>query len=117
MPGFEKIGKEEQKALNKLFEDNKGNKIKFPLFKPRVYVKRFENLFAKYVGSKYACCVSSGTAAIKTALVAAGVSKGDEVIIQSFTFIAPVEAIVDLGAVPIVININKTLNMCPKELA
>ena len=49
-------------------------------------------------------------------MVAAGVKKGDEVIIQSFTFIAPVEAIADIGAVPILVDIDETLNMCPIDL-
>ena len=54
--------------------------------------------------------------AIKIALVAAGVKNGDEVLIQSFTFVAPVEAIVDLGAKPVLVDIDETLNMCPKDL-
>ena len=48
---------------------------------------------------------------IKIALVAAGVKNGDEVLIQSFTFVAPVEAIVDLGAKPVLVDIDETLNM------
>ena len=55
--------------------------------------------------------VSSGTAALKTALITAGVKPGDEVITQAFTFIATVEAIVDVGATPIIVNIDETLNM------
>ena len=60
--------------------------------------------------------VSSGTAAIKTALIAAGVKHGDEVITQCFNFIAVVEAIIDIGAKPIITEINETLNMCPEDL-
>ena len=79
-------------------------------------INKFEKEFAKYVGAKYAVCVTSGTAAIKIALLAAGVKPGDEVITQSFTFIAVVEAIIDVGAIPIITEINDTLNMCPKDL-
>ena len=114
MPGYELINNDEKKALLKLFD--KKDYGKRPLFRPRVYVKKFEQAFSKFIGSKYSCCVSSGTAAIKIALVAAGVKKGDEVLVQSFTFIAPVEAIVDLGAKPVLVNIDETLNMCPKDL-
>jgi|TARA_Y100000294_G_scaffold177252_1_gene202025 8-amino-3,8-dideoxy-alpha-D-manno-octulosonate transaminase len=114
MPGFELINNEEKKALLKLFD--KKDYGKRPLFRPRIYVKKFEQAFSKFIGSKYSCCVSSGTAAIKIALVAAGIKKGDEVLIQSFTFVAPVEAIVDLGAKPVLVNIDETLNMCPKDL-
>ena len=114
MPGYELINNDEKKAILKLFD--KKDYGKRPLFRPRVYVKKFEQDFSKFIGSKYSCCVSSGTAVIKIALVAAGVKKGDEVLVQSFTFIAPVEAIVDLGAKPVLVNIDETLNMCPKDL-
>ncbi len=114
MPGFELINNEEKKALLRLFDKKYYGKR--PLFRPRIYVKKFEQAFSKYIGSKYSCCVSSGTAAIKIALVAAGIKKDDEVLIQSFTFVAPVEAIVDLGAKPVLVNIDETLNMCPKDL-
>ena len=79
-------------------------------------MKEFEYKFAKYVNSKYAICVTSGTAAIKIALLAAGVKPNDEVITQSFTFIAVIEAIVDVGAIPVVTEVDETLNMCPKDL-
>ena len=72
--------------------------------------------FSNYIGTKYAVAVSSGTAAIKTALVSIGVKPGDEIITQSFTFIATVEAIMDIGAKPVIVNIDETLNMCPIEL-
>ncbi len=116
MPGFEFINDLEKKAILDLFEKNKKKYGTFPLFRPRKYVKKFEEKFANYIGVKYACCVTSGTAAIKVALIAAGVKKGDEVIIQSFTFVAPVEAIIDIGAKPVLVNVDETLNMCPIEL-
>jgi len=109
MPGYELIGKQERAAINEIFD-------KKDLFYNGIRVKKFEKKFANYVGVKYAVAVSSGTAAIKTALIAAGIKKGDEVITQAFTFVATVEAIVDIEAIPIIVNINETLNMCPEEL-
>ena len=109
MPGYELIDKKEKKAINEIFE-------KQELFYNGKRVKEFENRFSKYIGTKYSVAVSSGTAAIKTALISLGVQRGDEVITQSFTFIATVEAIMDIGAKPIIVNINETLNMCPNEL-
>ena len=79
-------------------------------------VRIFEKLIANHFKSKYVQCVSSGTAAIKIGLKALGVKSGDEVITQAFNFIATVEAILDLGATPIITNIDDTLNMCPKDL-
>ena len=65
----------------------------------------------KIFKSNYALAVSSGTAAIKIGLKALGVKRGDEVITQAFNFIATIEAIIDCGAKPILVNIDKTLNM------
>ena len=109
MPGFELIGKEERNAVNEIFDTKS-------LFYNGKRVKRFERQFADYIGVDYAVAVSSGTAALKTALVAAGIKQGDEVITQSFTFIATVEAIADIGAIPIIVNIDETLNMDVDEL-
>ena len=114
MPGWELIDKKEKKAVNSLFDKLKSG-IK-PIFYNSEKVKLFEKKFAKEVGHKYAVAVSSGTAAIKTSLVAAGIKPGDEVITQAFTFIATVEAIIDLGAKPIITEIDETLNMCAKDL-
>jgi len=118
MPGFELIGKEERDAINKLFDDGgilfahgfdqvRNNKYR---------VREFEKKFAEYLGVQYAQAVTSGTAALKVGLIALGVKPGDEVITQAFTFVATVEAILDVGAVPVVVNIDETLNMDLDEL-
>lgn len=118
MPGFELVGKEERDAVNKLFDD--GGVLFAHGFEAirnnRYHVREFEEQFAKFLGVKYAQAVSSGTAAIKIALIALGVKPGDEVITQSFTFIATAEAIIDIGAKPVFINVDDTLNMDPEEL-
>ena len=118
MPGFELVGEEERKAVNNLFDDGG---ILFAhgfdnMRSGRYHVREFEKQFANYLGVKYALAVSSGTAALKVALVALGVKRGDEVITQSFTFVAVAEAIVDVGAKPVFVNIDETLNMDPNEL-
>ena len=118
MPGFELVGEEERKAVNDLFDD--GGVLFAHGFENmrsgRYHVREFEKQFANYLGVKYAQAVSSGTAALKVALVALGVKRGDEVITQSFTFVAVAEAIVDVGAKPVFVNIDETLNMDPNEL-
>ncbi len=118
MPGFELIGEEERKAVNDLFDDGG---ILFAhgfdnMRNDRYHVREFERQFADYLGVKYAQAVSSGTAALKISLIALGVKPGDEVITQAFTFIATAEAIIDIGAKPVFVNINETLNMDPSEL-
>jgi dTDP-4-amino-4,6-dideoxygalactose transaminase len=77
-------------------------------------VSGLENEIASYCGTKYAVGVASGTDAIQLALRAAGVGQGNEVITVPFTFIATAEAISNVGAKPILIDIDlKTYNMNP----
>jgi 8-amino-3,8-dideoxy-alpha-D-manno-octulosonate transaminase len=68
------------------------------------------------MGVKHALAVSSGTGALIAALKAMGVTRGDEVITQSHTFIATVEAIVECGATPVITEVDATLNMDPADL-
>ena len=70
-------------------------------------VKEFEENFARYVGTKYAIAVSSGTAALYLSLLGLGIKKGDIVITQSATFVATANAIVQAGATPLFIDINR----------
>lgn len=119
MPGFEVIGPEERAAVNAVFDDG-GILFRHgwdSQRKGRYRVLEFERAFAEYLGVRHALAVASGTAALKIALVALGVRPGDEVVTQAFTFIATVEAIVDVGAVPVVVNVDDTLNMDPEALA
>ncbi len=117
MPGFELIGQEERDALNALMDE--GGVFfahGFDAKRKRFHVREFEADFCAYLGCGDALCVSSGTAAIKVALKAIGVGFGDEVITQSFNFIADVEAIIDCGATPVIAGSDDTLNMDPAQL-
>jgi dTDP-4-amino-4,6-dideoxygalactose transaminase len=64
-------------------------------------VAEFESHFSQYLGVKHVVAVGSGTDALRLALLAAGIGRGDEVITTPMTFIATVEAIVQSGAVPV----------------
>src|SRR3989339_394720 len=71
-------------------------------------VKEFEKQFAKKIGTKYACAVSSGTAGLHLAMIAAGVKPGDEVITSSFSFVASANCILYVGAKPVFVDIDPT---------
>ena len=119
MPGFETIDKQELNHLKKIFQNGGGVLFRHGFEKIRknsFQVDKFEKKFAEKFKSKYALAVSSGTAALRVALASLGIGKNDEVITQSFTFVATVEAIVESGAKPICTEIDNTLNMCPDDL-
>lgn len=70
-------------------------------------VQEFEKLASKFVKSKYAIAVNSGTAALQAALLALDVKSGDEVLLPSFTFVATANAVMSVGAKPIFVDILK----------
>jgi 8-amino-3,8-dideoxy-alpha-D-manno-octulosonate transaminase len=117
MPGYELIDSLEKKALLDIFKQGTiffahG----FDKVRKNYHVREFEDLCKKYFKVKHCLMVSSGTAAIKIGLKSLGVKRGDEVITQSFNFIATIEAILDIGAVPRITSIDNSLNMCPLDL-
>jgi perosamine synthetase len=65
------------------------------------FVGRFEHDLARRLGIAHAVATVTGTAAIHTALVVAGVGAGDEVVVSTLTFIAPVNAVRYIGAIPV----------------
>ena len=71
-------------------------------------VAALEEQFAAYCGSKFAVAVNSGTAALHTALYAAGIGPGDEVITTPFNFMATINTIILLGGRPVLVYIEPT---------
>ena len=119
MPGFEIIGIEEKKALNEIFETSNG--VLFPhgfdaLRNNRYRVREFEKQFSEKFGCLFTQAVTSGTVAQLVAMVAMGIKAGDEVITQAHTFVATVESILAIGAVPVIVDVDDTYNMDPIDL-
>ncbi len=81
------------------------------------WIEQLEQKFAKMLGVKYACAVSSGTAGLHIALVAAGIGDGDEVITSPFSFVASSNSILYVGAKPVFIDVDPvTYNMDPTKI-
>ncbi len=78
----------------------------------------FERLVRDYTGSKYSHATSSATTGLHLALHSLGVGPGDEVIIPDFSFPATANVVVQLGAVPVFVDIDiDTFNICPELIA
>lgn len=76
------------------------------------FVERFEKNLAKASLRKHGIAVSSGTAALDVAIEALGISKGDEVILPSFTIISCINQIIRVGAIPVLVDSDpNTWNM------
>ncbi len=118
MPGYEIIGEEEKREILDVLARKTLFRYEFHEQREGIYkVEEFEKEFAGYCGVKHALAVSSGTAALKVALSALGISPGDEVITQGFTFVATWEAILDAGAIPVFAEIDETLCLDPDDIA
>ena len=74
-------------------------------------ITNFENLFKKYVGSKYAVACNSGTSALHIALKVAGLRPNDEVILPSLTFAATANSVIYNQGIPIFFSCDKYLNI------
>lgn len=80
-------------------------------------VRRFESEFARFVDAKYAVAVNSGTASLHLALLANGITSGDEVILPSFTFTGTAEAVALTGAKPVFADIDpQTYNIDSQKI-
>jgi len=100
------ITRAEKRAVNKVLSSGQLGQGK--------KVEEFEEMFAKYVGSKYAVAVSSGTSALFLSLRALGIGEGDNVIVPSLTFTASASVIHHCGATPIFCDVDMK-NLCMDE--
>jgi 8-amino-3,8-dideoxy-alpha-D-manno-octulosonate transaminase len=117
MAGAELIGKEEIKEVMDVLETGILMRYGFDKERKGIFkVREFEEAFARYCQTQYALGVTSGSAALKVALTALDIGPGDEVLVPAFTFLATYEAVMEVGAIPIMVDIDDTLNLDPQEI-
>lgn len=81
------------------------------------FVGEFESAFAAYIGVEHAASVCNGTVALHLALLALGIGPGDEVIVPTLTYIAPVNAISYTGATPVFVDsLRSSWQMDPEDV-
>jgi len=78
-------------------------------------VLRFEEAFARYMGTRFALGVTSGTAALDCAVAGLGIGPGDEVIVPAYTWWSDYTCVVHAGALPVFADIDRTFNLDPKD--
>ncbi|MCT8340987.1 DegT/DnrJ/EryC1/StrS family aminotransferase [Flavobacteriaceae bacterium TK19130] len=114
MPGFEQFGDEERAQVNDVLDSGILMRYGFDNLRNGHWkAKEFEQAFADKMKADYCQLVSSGTAALTVALASAGIGAGDEVIMPTFTFVASFESILQIGAVPVLVDIDETLTLKP----
>ena len=114
MPGFELFGDKERKQVNDVLDSGVLMRYGFDGMRNGHWkAKELEKALEKRMQVNHAQLVSSGTAALTVALACAKVGRGDEVILPTFTFVASFEAVLSVGAVPILVDVDDTLTLDP----
>lgn len=117
MPGAEIFGKEEIKAITDVIERKMVHRYGSHATRGGHYkAEDFENKAKSLTGAKHALAVANGTAGLIVALKGLGVGAGSEVITSPFSFIATIESIIAVNAVPVFADIDDTLSLCPDSV-
>ncbi len=116
-PGMELIGEEEKRELIEVLEG--GYLFRYgspdnPAFRAKVY--QLEQEVARRMAVAHAVAVNSGTAALQVALGGLGIGPGDEVIVPGYTFIASMSAVIYARAIPILAEVDRSLNLDPADV-
>lgn len=113
-PGVHHMDEEEVEAAARVLRDR--SPFRYYGIKARDEVDGFEKEFAAYLGLPYAVAVSSGTGALHTALSALGVGPGQEIIVPAYMWVSVVAAVVNLGAIPVLADIDDTFGIDQEDL-
>lgn len=117
MAGTELFGDEERKEVMDVLETGILFRYNHDTQRNGVWKARtFEQEFSAYLGVKHTHFCASGTAADSLSLASCGIGYGDEVIVPPYTFIAPIEAVLVAGAVPVFAEIDETLCLSPEGI-
>lgn len=101
LPGWPQFSEESKRAVLETLESGKVN------YWTGTKGQEFEEKFAAYNKVRFCISANSGTSALHTALAAAGIGPGDEVIVPSYTFIASSFCVVQAGAIPVFADVNR----------
>jgi len=103
------MGKEEAEAATRVIMSKKLFRIGSLYHE----VEQFEQELKDKVGAGYSICVTSGTCALQACLAALGIGPGDEIIIPGYTYMATATAVLAVGAIPVIVDIDETQTISP----
>jgi dTDP-4-amino-4,6-dideoxygalactose transaminase len=106
-----RIGREELDEIAKVIDV----RMLFRVNDAEQEVDRFEKELATKIGTRYALCVNGGTSALICGLAGLEIGPGDEVIVPGYTFMATALAVVAVGAVPIIAEVDESLTLAPDD--
>ena len=115
-PGVYFFGDEERQEVQEVLTSgylSRYGKEDNPDFKQKVFT--LEHEFSHQIGTRYCVAVNSGTSALMAALTAIGLQPGDEVLVPGYTFIASMSAVIAVGGVPVLTEIDESLTMDPVD--
>ncbi len=107
-----RIGKEEMEAAARVIRSTDLFRINTAARE----VDHFEEELAQKTGTQHALCVTSGTAALICALAALEIGPGDEVIVPGYTFMATATAVLAVGAIPVIAEVDSSLTIDPVDI-
>lgn len=113
-PGALHYGEEEVEAVSRVVRAQ--SPFRFYGLDFQREAEQFEKEFAEYIGVKYCLGVSHGTAALQVAMAAMGIGPGDEVLLPGYFWVATVGAVTRSGAIPVLVDVDESFNMDPKDL-
>ena len=106
------IGREEAAAVSHVIESGKIFR-----YDPNGECRRFERRYGEFLGVPHVALCSSGSAAITAALGGIGIGPGDEVIVPSHTYMATAIAVLSVGAIPVIVEVDESITLDPDALS
>jgi len=113
-PGTYWIDEQEEQAVLAVLRN--GSLFRYYGLGEPTYVDKLEEQARKFYGVKHTLAVNSGTGALITCLTTLGIGPGSEVIIPAFMWVATVGAVVQVGAIPVLCEVDDSFSMSPVDM-
>lgn len=113
-PGAMEISEEEKRAVCEVLDE----RVLFRYHRRATgkgRVEQVEERLAQHLGASHALAVNSGTSALISALIGAGIGPGDEVIVPAYTFVATPAAVIAAKAIPVIAEVDDSLTLDPDD--